>query len=604
MRSVGTFTTVIEMYHAVTSRFAGESRPFLMHKVNDAYRGISFSEFSRSVETFAGGLASLGVSRGDRVAILSENRPEWVVADMAIVGLGAVNVPVYPTLTPPQLEYIFKDSGVHTVIVSNSFQLGKVLRLKERVPSLKHIILMTRTGADDTSVLDVSRIHQLGVDYERQRPGFFTESSAHIAPDDLLTIIYTSGTTGNPKGVMLSHRNLVSNIQASASVIPFGPDDIFLSFLPLCHSFERMAGYYTAMSLGATIAYAESVETVRDNLLEVHPTIVTTVPRLFERIHSRIIKQIDAAPEPRRKIFHWGVAVGKDYARARRRGRIPAGLRLKHALADKLVYSKLRERTGGRMRFFVSGGAALPRELGEFFEAVGITIIEGYGLTETSPVLTVNRLDDYRFGTVGKAIPGVEIKIAEDGEVLAKGPNIMLGYYNDPSSTKEVIDQEGWFHTGDIGMFDTEGHLMITDRKKHLFVSSGGKNIAPQPIESLFLQSKLIDQFVLVGDGRMFCTALIVPEFEILKEFAAAQAIPFTTENDLASNIDVRKLFQEEIDCLQKDLPHFERVRRFEVLPAALTVENGEITPTLKVRRKVVEQRYSGLIEKMYEGTT
>jgi long-chain acyl-CoA synthetase len=315
------------------------------------------------------------------------------------------------------------------------------------------------------------------------------------------------------------------------------------------------------------------------------------------------MKQIDASPEPRRKIFAWAVAVGKDYARARRRGRMTAGLRIKHALADRLVYSKLRERTGGRIRFFVSGGAALPRELGEFFEAVGIIIIEGYGLTETSPVLTANRLDDYRFGTVGKTIPGVEIKIAEDGEILAKGPNIMLGYYNDPASTKDVIDQDGWFHTGDIGMFDSEGHLMITDRKKHIFVSCGGKNIAPQPIESLFLQSKYIDQFVLIGDGRMFCTALIVPEFEFLKELAAAQAIPFASESDLVANIDVRKLFQEEIDGLQKDLPHYERVRRFELLAAPLTVENDEITPTLKVKRKAVEQRYSGLIEKMYEGT-
>jgi long-chain acyl-CoA synthetase len=403
---------------------------------------------------------------------------------------------------------------------------------------------------------------------------------------------------------MLTHQNMVSNVLASASVIPFGPSDVFLSFLPLCHSFERMAGYYTAMSLGATIAYAESIDTVRDNLMEVHPTIVTTVPRLFERIHSRLMKQIDSSPPPRQKIFHWAVAVGREYARARRREKLTTALRLKHALADRLVYAKLRERTGGRIRFFVSGGAALPRELGEFFEAVGIRIIEGYGLTETSPVLTVNRLDDYRFGTVGKAIPGVEIKIADDGEILAKGPNIMRGYYNNPKATAEVIDKEGWFHTGDIGMFDAEGHLMITDRKKHLFVSSGGKNIAPQPIENLFLQSKYIDQFVLIGDGRMFCAALIVPEFDILREYTTARGMAETAEADLIANIDVRQLFQDEIDRLQKDLPHYERVRRFELLPAPLTVESGEVTPTLKVKRKVVEQQYSHLIERMYEGTS
>ena len=604
MLSGGSFSTIIEMYHAVTSRHAGESRPFLMHKVEGSYRGITFAEFRRSVELFAGGLSSLGIVRGDRISIVSENRPEWVVADMAIVGLGAVNVPVYPTLTPPQLEYIFNDSKVCAVIVSNQYQLAKIQKIKGRVHTLKHVILMTDQGLEDPAVLGFPRLYGLGAAYERQHPGFFREASSTITAEDLLTIIYTSGTTGNPKGVMLTHRNLVSNILASSSVIPFGPDDVFLSFLPLSHSFERMAGYYTAMSLGATIAYAESVETVRDNLLEVHPTIVTTVPRLFERIHSRILKQIGASPEPRQKIFHWAVGVGRDYSRARRRGRITAGLRFKHALADRLVYSKLRERTGGRIRFFVSGGAALPRELGEFFEAVGIIIIEGYGLTETSPVLTANRLDDYRFGTVGKTIPGVEIKIAEDGEILAKGPNIMRGYYNDTAATKEVIDRDGWLHTGDIGMFDSEGHLMITDRKKHLFVSSGGKHIAPQPIESLFLQSRFIDQFILIGDGRMFCAALVVPEFEILKEFAAERAIAFSTETDLAANIDVRKLFQGEIDRLQKGLPHYERVRRFELLPSPLTVENGEITPTLKVKRKVVEQKYSGLIERMYEGTT
>jgi len=400
---------------------------------------------------------------------------------------------------------------------------------------------------------------------------------------------------------MLTHKNLASNIQASADVIPFGPSDVLLSFLPLCHSFERMAGYYTAMACGATVAYAESVETVRDNLLGVRPTIVTTVPRLFERIHSRIMKQVESSPPLRQKIFHWAVEVGRQYAKAKKQGRIPAMLALKHALANKLVYSKLKARTGGRMRFFVSGGAALPKPLGEFFEAVVIQIIEGYGLTETSPVLTVNRLDDYKFGTVGRPIPGVEIKIANDGEILARGPNIMKGYYNNPTATAEVIDADGWFHTGDVGMFDAEGHLMITDRKKHLFVSSGGKNIAPQPIENHFLESTWIDQFVLIGDGRMFLTALIVPEFEVLREWARAQGISFSSDAELVAHPDVRKKFQSEIDTIQKDLPNYERVRRFELLPQPLTVENGEITPTLKVKRKVVEQKYAHLIEKMYE---
>ncbi len=596
-----TFETIPEMFDKVTTQFAGDERPMLMVKTDGAYTGISFSEYRRLVTRFAAGLASLGVTRGDRVGIIAENRPEWVIADMATVSLGAVDVPVYPTLTPKQLEFIFQDAGITMVIVSNRFQLNKIEKIRDSISSLKHVVIMTEKGVDDPRVMGYSHVYAKGDTYMASHPTFFPDASKAVRPEDLLTIIYTSGTTGNPKGVMLTHANMCSNIIASASVIPFTAQDTLLSFLPLCHSFERMAGYYTATAVGATVAYAESIETVRDNLLEVHPTIVTTVPRLFERIHSRLIKQIDAAPPARQKIFHWAVQIGRDTARARRRGSIPMGLKLKHALADKLVYSKLRQRTGGRIRFFVSGGAALPRELGEFFEAVGITIIEGYGLTETSPVLSVNRLDDFKFGTVGKPIPGVEIKIAEDGEILAKGPNIMEGYYNNRKATEEVIDKDGWFHTGDVGLFDAEGHLMITDRKKHLFVSSGGKNIAPQPIENLFLASKYIDQFVLLGDGRMFCTALIWPDMDSVKEFAKVSNLNHVPESELLEQAEVRKMFDEEIEGLQKDLPHYERVRRFEFLPHALTIEAGEITPTMKVRRRIIEQKFSGLIEKMYE---
>jgi long-chain acyl-CoA synthetase len=536
------------------------------------------------------------------VAIVAENRPEWIVADMAIVSLGAVNVPVYPTLTPKQLEFIFNDATVKAAIVSNSFQLAKVLSIKSKVKSLRRIITMAEQGAlGKEGVLKFAKILELGKEFERINPAFFRESMMKVKPEDLLTIIYTSGTTGNPKGVMLTHKNLVSNIHAAAEVIPFGKEDVLLSFLPLCHSFERMAGYYTAFSCGALVAYAESIETVRDNLLEVHPTIVTTVPRLFERIHGRILKMVDSSPAPRRKIFYWALEVGRKYVEAKRHGSIPIALAVQHAVAEKLVFAKLQQRTGGKIRFFVSGGAALPRALGEFFEAIGIIIIEGYGLTETSPVLTVNRLDDYKFGTVGKPIPGVEIKIADDGEILAKGPNIMAGYYNNTKATKEVIDKQGWFHTGDVGMFDAEGHLVITDRKKHLFVSSGGKNIAPQPIENLLLTSKYIDQVVLIGDGRKFCTALVVPEYENLKEFAKSAALNGLNEEELLRAAQIRMLYHDEIERLQKDLAHFERVRRFELLPEALTVENGEITPTMKVKRKVVEQKFSDLIERMYE---
>lgn len=600
------FTTIPEMFSRITRKFADERRPMLMHKVEKEFRGITFSEYRRKVELFALGLASLGVKRGDKIAIISENRPEWVIADMAMVCLGVINVPIYPTLTPKQIEFISNDAEVKMAIVSNSLQLGKVQKIKKDVPSLGRVIIMTDKGdAAAQEALAFFSVYAIGEEFEKSHPKYLAQNISQAKPTDLLTIIYTSGTTGNPKGVMLTHHNLVANIKAAADIIPFGPQEILLSFLPLCHSFERMAGYYTALSCAATVAYAESVETVRDNLLEIRPTIVTTVPRLFERFRSRILKQVDSAPPARQSIFYWALGVGRKYVRQKKHGKVSIAVQAQYALASKLVFGKLREKvTGGRIKFFVSGGAALPRDLGEFFEAIGMTIIEGYGLTETSPVLTVNRLDDYEFGAVGKPVPGVEIKIAEDGEILAKGPNIMRGYYKNDKATEEVIDKDGWFHTGDIGMFNRNGHLIITDRKKHLFVSSGGKNIAPQPIENLLLQCKYVDQVVLIGDGKMYLTALIVPEFENLKQFALREKIDFSDQEGLVHSSDVRTLFQQEIQMLQKDLPQFERVRRFELLSSPLTVENGEITPTMKVKRKVVEQKYASLIEKMYIGAS
>jgi long-chain acyl-CoA synthetase len=596
------FSTIPEMFDRITTKYAVGGRPVLMHKVDKQYRSISYSDLRRRVELFSLGLSSIGVMKDDKIAIISENRPEWVVADLSIVTLGAVDVPIYPTLTPPQIAYILNDAAVKVVIVSNALQLNKVLKVRSELKALQHIVLMNEKvepKAENTSTY--AEVINLGEAYERLHPALFRELLVQVRPENLLTIIYTSGTTGNPKGVMLTHQNLVSNIKAAAEVLPLSETDTLLSFLPLCHSFERMAGYYTAMACGSTVAYAESTETVSDNLLEIHPTVVTTVPRLFERIYGRMMKQIDSSPPARQRIFRWAVSVGKEFAHGVRAGSVSPALRIQQALADRLVFSKLKQKTGGQIRFFVSGGAALAKELGEFFEAVGIVIIEGYGLTETAPVLTANRLDDFKYGTVGKPLPGVDIKIADDGEILAKGPNIMRGYFNNAEATAEVIDKDGWFHTGDVGMFDLQGHLMITDRKKHLFVSSGGKNIAPQPIESLFLQSKYIDQVVLVGDGRMFLTALIVPEFDRLREYAVRHGISYSISSDLVLSHEVRKLFEKEIQHLQKDLPTYERVRRFELLAEPLTMENGEITPTLKVKRKVVEKKYADLIEKMYQ---
>jgi len=597
------FETIPEMFMRVTDHFAASDRPYLMHKIQGKFRGLSHAEVRERVEEFAFGLAALGVERGDRVGIISESRPEWVIADLSTLFLGAFDVPVYPTLTPKQIEYIFDNAQVKIVIVSNQSQLSKILRVLPHLKRIKKIIIMgdQYPGGDDL-VLTFQQVYNLGREFSSKYDGYLRHSLERIRPDDLCTVIYTSGTTGNPKGVMLTHHNFASNIIASAQVIPFSQEDVLLSYLPLCHSFERMAGYYTATACGATIAFAESIDTVRDNLVEVRPTVVTSVPRLFERFYNQIQRQFDGASAFERKIFHWALDVGRRSVKARRVGLVSPFLDAKHRIADKLVYQKLKARVGGRIRFFVSGGAALAREFGEFFEALGLTIIEGYGLTETSPVITVNPIDDYKFGTVGKPIPGVEVKIAPDGEILTRGPHVMKGYWNDRIGTREAIERDGWFHTGDIGMFDSDGYLVITDRKKHLFVSSGGKNIAPQPIERLFLRNKYIDQFILIGDRRMFLSALIVPDFESLKRYASSHAIGFHDEADLVKKEEIVRLMEKNIQEMQGDLSHYERVRKFTLLDKPLTIENGEITPSHKVRREIVEQRYADAIERMYSG--
>lgn len=596
------FTTIKEMFDNVLEKYSSGDRPILKHKVDGKYVDIKYSELRQLSHDFAIGLMNLGVKKGERVALISENRPEWVVSDIAIHTLGGVDVPIYPTLTAKQIEYIFNDAGIRFAIVSNQFQLNKVKKIFSEVKTLEKVIVLTDKNVEfDEKILSYTSVRASGNQFLKKNPDYFKKNKIQISPDDMLTIIYTSGTTGNPKGVVLTHDNLVSNITTSASFMPIDDHDVFLSFLPLCHSFERMAGYYTAMSCGATIAYAESVETVRDNLAEVHPTIMTSVPRLFERIYNRIKNQVEAAPAARRKIFNWAIKVGSDYAKAKKSGRIPTGLSLQHRIADKLVFHKLKNATGGRIKYFVSGGAALGREYGEFFEAVGLQIIEGYGLTESSPVISANRLDDYKFGSVGKPIPGVEVKIASDGEILARGPNIMTGYWNNKKATEEAIDKEGWLHTGDIGMFDSNGFLVITDRKKHMFVSSGGKNIYPQPIEGMFLQSKYIDQFVLIGDRRMFLSALIVPDFDAVREYADRNKISYTNDEDLVSKEEIYGIIDKEVATLQKDLSNYERVRKFVLLSKPLSLEGGEMTPTLKMRRNVIEDKYQNLIEEMYK---
>ena len=502
MASLKAFYTIPELYKYLTEDFGPKKGGYaIQRKVDNVYKGITYPELKTETDAFGFGLAALGLKKGDSVALISENRPEWVYADFAMQMLGIVNVPLYPSLTSDSIEYILNDSESKAIIVSTGFQLNKVQKVLKNCKHLKYIIILN--DHDDVALTDnlftFAQIQEKGKSIQHSNPDLLKKSAAEIKENDVCTIIYTSGTTGEPKGVILTHENIISNVNAVLDVYPITKDDIFLSFLPLCHIFERMAGYYTAFAAGCTVYYAESIEKVASNLLEARPTLMTSVPRLFERIQSRIIKNVESQSVTKQKIFYWALRIGKEYVSAQKKGSIPLALSAKHKVADKLVFHKLRERTGGRLRFFISGGAALSKELGEFFEAVGIKIVEGYGLTESSPVITANRFDDYKFGTVGKPLPGVEVKIAPDGEILARGPNIMKGYYKKKKETEETIIN-GWLHTGDIGTFDSDGFLMITDRKKHLFKTSAGKYIAPTPIENIFLASKYIDQFVLIGD--------------------------------------------------------------------------------------------------------
>ncbi|HOJ08732.1 MAG: long-chain fatty acid--CoA ligase [Ignavibacteriota bacterium] len=596
-------TTIPRLYQYLTEEYSKETNNYVIkHKVDGKYVGISYDQLKEETDAFAFGLASLGIKKDDKVAIISENRPEWVYSDMAILSLGAIDVPLYPSLTAESVEFILNNSESKIIIVSTKFQLNKVMKVRDKCKTLKFIILLNEKDYDSNNkdLINFSKVQESGRAFQKQHPSLLKDNVTSIKPSDICTIIYTSGTTGEPKGVVLTHHNILSNVEAALQSFPISNKDVFLSFLPLCHIFERMAGYYTAFSAKCTVCYAESIETVAQNLIEVKPTIMTTVPRLFERIHSKIIKNVESQSEKKQKIFFWAMEAGKKYREAEKNKKIPLTLKLQFKLADKLVYKTLQEKTGGNLRFFISGGAALPRALGEFFEAIGIKILEGYGLTESSPVIAANRYDDYKFGSVGKPFPGVEVKIASDGEILARGPNIMQGYYKNKKDTEATV-KDGWLYTGDIGVFDADGFLIITDRKKHLFKTSTGKYIAPTPIESLFLASKYIDQFVLIGDRRMFLTALIVPDFEAVKEYADAHKIPYEKVEDLVRDEEIYKMLDKEMDQFQKKLANYERVRKFILLDKPFTIESGEITPSLKIKRKYVEERYQDLIEQMYQ---
>ncbi len=560
---------------------------------------LSYRELAERVQAASLGLRELGLADGDRVAILSENRPEWAITDFACLAARCTDVPIYPTLPARQVDYILRDSGAVAVLVSSVAQLEKILAIRAQLPALRHVIAFD-ADARAPGVLPFDDLVACGRSAAGRHPDWQTRALS-ASPDDLATLIYTSGTTGDPKGVMLTHGNIASNVTTCVSLFRFVEGDECLSFLPLSHIFERMFGHYSMFYAGVTINYAGSIDTVAADMQDRRPTMMASVPRLYEKIYSRVLDSVRAGSASQRRIFEWARRVGEEWVDRRLAGApIPPRLALQRLVADRLVFAKLRARTGGRIRFFISGGAPLSAEIAKFFCAAGMPILEGYGLTETSPVMAVNTFGHTKLGTVGRPIPDVEIRIAEDGEIVTRGPNVMCGYYGKPQATGEAVDAEGWFHTGDIGVIDAEGYLRITDRKKDLIVTAGGKNIAPQPIENLAKRSKYVSNAVMLGDRRPFPIMLIVPNAEPLRAWAARHGLPADDVARLVAMPDVHTKVEREVRKTLRDLAQFEMPKKFLLLPRDFSVEGGELTPTLKVRRRIVEERHKAAIEALY----
>ena len=595
---MATARTLTELLFGALDRFG--SRPVAMRaKQGGGWIELSYRDLADRIQDLSLGLLEIGIRPGDRVAILSENRPEWAIADYACLAACCADVPIYPTLPARQIEQNLADSGAVAVLVSTRPQLEKVLAARERLPALRHIIAFDRE-ATGPAVLQLDELYARGGAARPARASWRSDA-LRVRPEDLATLIYTSGTSGDMKGVMLTHGNIASNVSTCCELFSFAQDDECLSFLPLSHIFERMFGHYCMLHSGVVINYAESVDTVAADMQRWRPMLMASVPRLYEKIYGRVLDAVRAGSPLKRRLFFWGKRVGERAVDLRLAGRpLAPALRAKLWVADRLVFSKLRARTGGRLRFFISGGAPLSADIAKFFHAAGMPILEGYGLTETSPVIAVNTFRHQRLGTVGLPIPQVEVKIAPDGEILTRGPNVMAGYYNKPQATAEALDSEGWFHTGDIGMLDGDGFLRITDRKKDIIVTAGGKNIAPQPIESLAKTSKFVSSAVMLGDRRPFPVMLIVPHFDNLSAWAAQQGIQSADPAALVALPEVHRKMEREVRTTLRDLAGFEMPKKFLLLPRDFSIDTGELTPKLSIKRRVVEQRHRDAIEKLY----
>ncbi len=586
---------------------AARRRPVQLRRCrSEGYQEFSGLEVFQATRELSLGLRAMGIERGDRVAIIADSRPEWSLSDLAILTAGAITVPVYPTLSAAQTQIILADSGARIAILSDQVQAAKIDSIAPELPGLQSVIVIEPfDGVRPSGALPVrswTQVRNEGRARLQADPASevsFDGMVASTQPSDVATIIYTSGTSGSPKGVVLTHENLLSNVLATRHVFALDERDVAFSYLPLSHTLERTA-LYRYLYDGVEVCFAESLQTVSRDLERVAPTIMTGVPRVFEKFQAAVLEVVGRSSPLTQRLFAWAFEIGRAASIARLEGRrLGPWLAAQVPLADLLVMRKVRARTGGRLQFVLSGSAPLSRRTAEFCFTVGMPVYEGYGLTETSPVLTLNAPQAIRLGTVGKALPGVELRIAEDGEILARGPNVMSGYHNRPEDTQEAL-RDGWFHTGDIGQLSSDGYLTITDRKKDLIITSGGKNIAPQPIEMRLKASPIVREAIIVGDRRNFPAALIVPDFDALEAKLRQRGAASGTRDELVRRADVVALYQALIDEINVDLAQFERIKRTALLTSELTVEGGELTPTMKLRRKVVERQWASTIEALY----
>ena len=595
------YKTIPEMFFSIVD--ANPDKNYFNYKDNNNWKSLSGLKISELVNQVSAALFSLKCISKDKISIMSATSYKWALCDYGILCSGMTTTTVYPTLISEQIEFILNNSDTKLIFVQNKEQFLRIDDFFDRCENLKYIVVLDNSASDLNVdyVLNFSDFLNLGTEYILKNKYNSRDNIKNINPDDLLTLIYTSGTTGVPKGVMLSHNNIISNLKEVIKLQKNLGNEIFLSFLPLSHVLERMAGHFFALSSDSKIFYAESMETVGENMNEISPSVVICVPRFFEKMHAKIMHGLNSSSNLKKRMFSWALNVGKDYTNIlNAKQNIPFSLSIQHKLAEKIIYSKVRNKLGGNIKFFISGGAPLSSNIAEFFAGIGITILEGYGLTETSPVLTSNTPEEIRFGSVGKKLDNVEIKIAKDGEILAKGPNIMLGYYKNDKATKDVFNKDGWFCTGDIGEIDNDGFLKITDRKKSLIVTSAGKNIAPAPLENAINDSKFIEQSIVIGDKRNFISAIIVPNFESVNSYLLSIGKDSLSNDAIIDHQDVINLIQEEIISSMKRFSSFETIKKFKLIPSQFMLEKGEMTPKMSIVRKKVIENYLEVIESIY----